>query len=409
MVKIEKKYIDNMSVISSNKHVGEVLDFIKNDHDRTVKEQMGLCEIPAPSYKEELRAKKVYEKMIEYGLEDVRMDEVNNVIGIRRGSKGGPRLVVAAHLDTVFNETKINLEVVNGIIHAPGIADDTRGLAELLGIARAFNEFSLNTLGEVIFVANVCEEGLGDLRGTKHLFGNDKNIHGFITIDGSGVESIVYEGAGSYRYEVIYNGPGGHSFGDFGLPSTNHAMGRAIAQIADLETKEEPKTTFTVGVVEGGTSVNSISGRSKMLIDLRSSSKEELDSLENSLLTILNDAALKENKRWNKDDMITVEINKIGNRPAGLQSTDSPIVQTAMTAMNALGLEAKLLGPSSTDANLPISLGIPAISTGRGGKSGSIHTLSEWFDPTRAYLGPQKTFLNILSLVGVEGVTDSLL
>lgn len=409
MGNIIEKYGDNVSTIYSNTLVQEALEFIKKDHENTVKEQVELCLIPAPSHHEESRAKKVYEKMLDYGLDDVYMDEVSNVIGIKKGTSSGPRLVVSAHLDTVFSETEINLEVVNGVIHAPGIADDTRGVAELLGIIRAFKEVPLKTIGEIVFVANVCEEGLGDLKGVKHIFSNDSNINGLITIDGTGVESIVYEGIGSYRYEVIYNGTGGHSFGDFGLPSTNHALGRAISEIADLETKEDPKTTFTVGVVEGGTSVNSISGKSSMLIDLRSNSKIELDLLENELIEILKKAALKENKRWNKEEMITVEINKIGSRPVGIQSPDSPVVQTAMASMSILGLEPKLLGPSSTDANYPISLGIPAISTGRGGKSGSIHTLKEWFDPKMAYLGPQKTLLNILSLVGLDEITKPML
>lgn len=393
----------------SNEMVQNGLKFIKEDHENTLVEQKDICGISAPTFKEEVRAKDYMIRLQELGLENVQMDIVGNVFGIRSGTGNGPKLIVAAHLDTVFPEgTNTAVLEKEGKFYAPGIADDTRGLAEILSIIRAFNETNIQTQGDIVFCGNVGEEGLGDLRGIKQLFRDNKDIDGFISIDGSEVSTITYLATGSHRYEINYEGPGGHSFGAFGLPSAIHALGRAMAKIADLDPPKEPKTTFTIGIVSGGTSVNVIAEKASMVVDMRSNSEKELLKLESEFLEIVKSAAAEENLRWNSNQ-ITVDIKLLGDRPAGSQSANEPIVQAVYAAGEMIGIQSKLSPPGSTDANIPISLGIPAIAVGRGGVSGGIHSKNEWFDPTDAYLGPQKTFLTILSLVGMKDVSSPLL
>lgn len=395
--------------LMSQPAVKQGLDFIKADHDNTVAEQKEICAIPAPPFKEQVRAEDYQKRLAALGLKDVQMDGEGNVFGVRPGVGGGPKLLVAAHLDTVFPEgTDTTVKEKEGRLYAPGIADDSRGLAALLSVVRAFNATGIKTAGDIIFCGNVGEEGLGDLRGVKALFRDHKDIDGFISIDGSGSDDITYLATGSHRYEITYQGPGGHSFGAFGLPSAIHALGRAIARIADLQTPKEPKTTFTVGTVSGGTSVNSIAAEAKMQVDMRSNSEEELLKLEAKFLEIVRQAAVEENARWGSDKL-AVDIRLVGDRPAGRQPESAAIVQAAWAAAEATGQAPKLDSPSSTDANLPISLGIPAITIGGGGKSGNGHAPGEWFDPTGAYLGPQRIFLTILGLVGVDGVSEPLL
>jgi tripeptide aminopeptidase len=395
--------------LASQEPVRKGLDFIKGDHENTVAEQKQICEIPSPPFKEQVRAEDYQKRLTALGLANVQMDKEGNVFGFRPGTGKGPKLLVAAHLDTVFPAgTDVSVKERDGKLYAPGIADDSRGLAALLGIIRAFNATGIKTTGDIIFCGNVGEEGLGDLRGVKALFRDIKDIGGFISIDGTGAEKITYLATGSHRYEITYKGPGGHSFAAFGRPSAIHAMGRAIARIADLTTPKEPKTTFTVGVISGGTSVNSIAAEARMQVDMRSNNMKELLDLEAMLLDIVKKAADEETARW-RGDKITVQIKLVGDRPAGIQPADSPTVQAAWASTQAIGQKPALDEPSSTDSNLPISLGIPAITVGGGGKDDNNHSPSEWFDPTDAYLGPQRVFLTILGLVGVDGVSEPLL
>jgi tripeptide aminopeptidase len=296
----------------------------------------------------------------------------------------------------------------DGKLYAPGISDNSRGLAALLSILRAFPAAGIKTAGDILFCGNVGEEGLGDLRGVKALFRDHKHIDGFISIDSAGTGSIIFRGTGSHRYEITYKGPGGHSYSAFGLPSATHALGRAVAKIADLKTPQKPKTTFTVGTVRGGTSVNSIAAEASMQVDMRSNREKELSELEARFLDIVKAAAAEENARWGSDKM-TVQINRVGGRPAGSQPPDAVIVQAAWASAEAMGQKPKLAEAGSTDSNLPISLGIPAITVGGGGKDGRTHSPAEWFDPADAYLGPQRIFLTIIGLVGLEGVSPPLL
>ncbi len=376
----------------ANPKVIKTLDDIKADDARALEEQKRITEIPAPPYKEKVRAEYFLKRMQELGFKDAAIDSEGNVIALRKGSGSGrPKLVVSAHLDTVFPEsTDVTVKEKDGAILAPGIGDDSRGLAALLSLIKAMNENSVATVGDLMVVGTVGEEELGNLRGVKALFRDHADIDGFISIDGLGITRVVNQATGSHRYEMIFRGPGGHSFQEFGLPSAIHALGRAVAKISELQTPSEPKTTFTVGTVVGGTSVNAIAGEAKMAVDMRSNSTDELLKLEARLLDLVRQAVVEENARWNTDKM-TVEIKLIGDRPAGIVSMDSPIVQATQRTVAAIARGPRVtFAGSSTDSNIAMSLGIPAVTIGGGGEGGNWHS-------------------RVLMLAGLDGVTKPAL
>jgi tripeptide aminopeptidase len=398
------------AAILGNPKVIKTLEDIKADDDRALAEQKRITEIPAPPYKEQVRAEYYLKRFIELGFKDALIDAEGNVIALRKGSGGGPKLVVSAHLDTVFPEgTDVTVKEKDGVILAPGIGDDSRGLAALLSLIQAMNANDIKTVGDVLFVGTVGEEELGNLRGVKALFRDHADIDGFISIDGLGITRIVNQGTGSHRYEMIFHGPGGHSFQEFGLPSAIHVMGRAIAKISELQTPKEPKTTFTVGTVAGGTSVNAIAAEARMAVDMRSDSTEELLKLEARLLDLVKDAVREENARWNSDK-IAVDIKLIGDRPAGIVALDSPIVQATQRAVAVVTRAPHVtFAGSSTDSNWAMSRGIPAVTIGGGGEGGNWHSRNEWYKPVDAYFGPQNALLTILVLTGLDGVTKPAL
>ena len=385
------------------------LAFLEADHQNTITDQIAITEIPAPPFKETKRARYYLERLQSIGLSDVAEDSEGNVFGTYKGSGDGPRIFVSAHLDTVFNEgTDTTVQKKEGRLYAPGIADNSRGLAALLSVIRALKETGIQTVGDIVFGGDVGEEGLGDLRGMKAFFRARQDIDAYITVDGVKEQVITYLATGSRRYEVTFHGPGGHSWNAFGLPSAIHALGRAIAKIGNIVTPSDPKTTFTVGTITGGTSVNSIAAEASMLVDLRSASETELKTLENNMLALLEEAATEENSRWNSN-AIKVSSKIVGDRPAGQQSPDSPLVQAVWAATQAVGLVPEFGPASSTDANLPMSLGIPSIRLCGGGAEGLNHSLEEWYDPKDGYRGPQKIFMALLGLVGVAGLTEPIL
>ncbi len=402
--------VASQAIVTAPK-VRKALDDIKADDAAAFTEQKRITEIPAPPFKESARGSYLLQRFRELGLKDAAIDTEGNVIGLRRGSgPGRPKLVISAHQDTVFPEgTDVSVKEKDGMALAPGIGDDARGLAALLSLLKAMNTNDLVTVGDVMFVATVGEEELGNLRGVKALFRDHADIDGFISIDGIGTTRVVNQGTGSHRYEFIFKGPGGHSFQEFGLPSAIHAMGRAIAKISDLETPAEPKTTFTVGTVRGGTSVNAIAAEARMTVDMRSDSTEELLKLEGRLLGLVKQAVVEENARW-KTDKLTLEIKLIGDRPAGLTQADSPIVLAMQGAVKALtpAAQVALIG-SSTDSNQAMSLGIPAVTVGGGGEGGNWHSRSEWYKPVDAWLGPQSALLTVLTLSGLDGASKPTL
>lgn len=374
-----------------------------------IREQFRLTEIPAPPFKEEVRAAYYLTLMQDRGLEDAYIDSEGNAIGIRRGNGDGPTLLIAAHLDTVFPEgVDTSIELRGGRYYAPGIGDDTRGLAAMLSIIETLNDSGIQTHGDIMFAANVGEEGRGDLRGIKAIFRDHPQIDGFVSIDGVRLRRITTGGTGSRRFEFQFSGPGGHSFGAFGLASAIHAMGRTISKIADFETPSFPKTTFTIGTVAGGTSVNSIAADAVFALDMRSNDREQLALLEERAKAAAIEAVAEENARWDSGE-ITVDFVLIGDRPAGRTATEDSLVQAAALAFEKVGIELQQLGISSTDSNVPMSLGIPAITIAGGGNGGGAHSPDEWFTPTNSHEGPQTSFLIALAMVGIQGVDTGLL
>ncbi len=392
--------------------VKAALAAIEKDDELTLRDQVELNEIPAPPFKEGARAREFQGRMKALGIADARIDAEGNVIGVRKGTGGGPRLVLSAHLDTVFPEgTDVKVTRKDGKLYAPGIYDDARGLAAVLQVLRTMNALGMRTVGDVIFVGTVGEEELGDLRGVKALFRDDPAIDGFISVDGPVVWRIVNAATGSRRYRIAFRGPGGHSFAAFGLPSAIHAMGRMIAKVGEVRTPDTPKTTFTVGTVTGGTSVNSIAADAELGLDMRSNSAEELAGLEKEILALAQQAADEENRRWNArpERSIKVELKLVGDRPAGSLPVTSPVVDTARAALGALGQPVRYIQASSTDSNTPISMGIPAATLGGGGIGGGSHSPGEWYTPANAWLGPQSLLLAVLGLAGLAEVTQPLL
>ena len=384
------------------------VNFLAADHQNTISEQIAINEVPAPPFQEQERGWFYKEKLAALGLSDVTEDAEGNVFGVFRGGNG-PKVFVSAHLDTVFAAgTDVKVREKDGKLYAPGIADNARGLAVILSVIRALKDAGIQTTGDIIFGGDVGEEGLGDLRGVKAFFRDHPEVDGYIAIDGVKEQIITYLATGSRRYEISYRGPGGHSWNAFGLPSAIHALGRAIAKIGDVETPSQPKTTFTVGTITGGTSVNSIAAEATMLLDMRSADDAELKKLETKVLGLLEEAAAEENARWNSSS-IKVESKLVGDRPAGQQDPAAAIVQAAWAATEAVGMTPEFGPASSTDANLPMSLGIPSIRLCGGGAEGNNHSLDEWYDPTEGYRGAQKLFMTLLGLVGVDGLSEPLL
>jgi len=380
--------------------VKTALDAVKANESKTLDDQIRFCQIPAPSFKEDVRGKELERVFREIGLQNVRVDKVGNVLGELRGAAAHPHLVMAAHLDTVFPEgTDVRVKRESNTLRGPGIADDCRGLAVLVAVAREMKSAGVHLKGSVTFVANVGEEGLGDLRGVKQLFRETlkDQIDNFVSIDGTGVH-VTNVAVGSHRYRVTFKGPGGHSFGAFGLANPMGAMGRAIAKIQEMQVAKQPKTTFNVGRVGGGTSVNSIPFEAWMEVDMRSSDPPSLAAVDASFQKAIDAAVLEENQRWGGKPTITVVRELVGDRPAGSTPENSPIVRSGLVAATALGFNATL-GEGSTDSNMPMSLKIPAITIGGGGRGRDTHALTESFDVTDAWMGTQHALLLVVSLV----------
>jgi tripeptide aminopeptidase len=389
----------------SSPAVSRALRFFETNADAITEEQIRICSIPASPFGEQERAEYLSQKFRELGLTEVEIDEEGNCLGLIRGASRSPVLVVSAHLDTVFSKdadfTVIRHE---GRLFAPGISDDGCGLAALLALAHVIQQERIELEGSLLFVGTVGEEGEGNLRGVRHLFTNGRwasQVDAFLSFDGPGVDRITNRALGSRRYRVEFSGPGGHSWGDFGVPNPVHAIGRAISRLAGYPVPRDPRTTFNVGRVEGGTSVNSIPGSAVMEVDLRSAAQTELQRLDAFFRRAMRDAADEENARRRAGEpLLKLKLNLIGERPMGETPTDSPLVEIALDATRLLGFEPRL-DQSSTDSNLPISMGIPAITLGAGGASGFSHTLDEWYDPRDRDKGLKRGLLVILSFVGI--------
>jgi tripeptide aminopeptidase len=384
-------------------------DFISKDHDRFVREIIQITEIEAPPFKEEKRAATFAEMLRQSGLNDVEIDAEGNVIGVRKGAGTGPLIAIAAHLDTVFPEgTNVKVSRDGTKLRAPGVGDDSRALAVLLVMIRAMDAAKIQTVSDILFIGNVGEEGPGDLRGVKYLFQKgpykDK-IKMFISLDPYGAgNDITIGGIGSKRFKVTFKGPGGHSYGSFGLVSPAYALGNAILKLSRMQVPSKPKTTFNVGVIGGGTSVNSIPFESWMDVDIRSETKDELNKAVDTFTKLMRDAAEEENRaRSIAQGRIEVEVKQIGDRPFGQIPISAPMVQTATAVIEALGM-TPAYGLSSTDSNIPLSMGIPALTLESGGTGSRNHTLDEWIDveKTLSVRGIKAAMAILLALAGIQ-------
>ena len=374
--------------------------------DELTQEQAAICEIPAPPFGEEARAEYLAARFRQCGLRETAIDTEGNCVALRRGANLRPLLVMSAHLDTVFPAgTNFTVRREGARLFAPGIADDGCGLVALLALVGALEENEIETEGSILFVGTVGEEGEGNLRGARHLLTRGewaREIDAFVSLDGPGIEGITHRAVGSRRYRVRCAGAGGHSWGDFGVPNPVHALGRTIARLVAYPAPVRPRTTFNVGRVEGGAGVNCIAQEAVMDVDLRSESPDELKRLDAYFRRAAREAVEEENAaRRSGTPPLELEMKLIGDRPGGETPKDAPLVRLAEAATRALG-SAPRLGCSSTDANIAISLGVPAITVGAGGLSANSHTLDEWYDPRGRELALNRALLLLLGTVGMR-------
>lgn len=375
-------------------------------HERDIAErQIEFARIPAPPFGESMRSEWLRERFLDLGLTEVRVDAVGNVLGIRPGSEAGtPLLALTAHIDTVFPAgTPIDIRREGVRLLGPGISDNAAGLSALLAVAEALNAVAFATRAPLLFVGNVGEEGEGDLRGMRHLFQSSwaERIGRTLVIDGAATDTVATEAVGSRRFEVVVHGPGGHSWSDFGTVNPIAALARGLARFADTSVPQEPKTTYNIGVIQGGTSVNSIPEQVSARIDLRSASTEQLDRLETLLRDAIEAGVNAEQPAARSSRSLSVEFRPIGNRPAAELDPDAYILHVIRAVDAQLGNNARLQR-ASTDANIPLSMGREAIAIGGGGTGGGAHTLHEWYDPTGRDLGLRRILLTLLVLAGVE-------
>lgn len=390
--------------LHSNESVTLAFRFFESHAADFIEEQIRICSIPAPPYGESERAEYLQLRFIECGLDETHLDAEGNCVALRRGRDLNPLVVVSAHLDTVFPVgTDFTVRREQGRLLAPGIADDGCGLAALIALVKALQESAIETEGSLLFVGTVGEEGEGNLRGARFLLNEGAwagRVDAFVSLDGPGVERITHAALGSRRYRVRLRGVGGHSWGDFGAANPVHALGRAIAQLASYPAPTDPRTTFNVGRIEGGAGVNVIPTEAVMDVDLRSASADELHRLDAFFRRTAREAVDEENSRRRAGDRpLELDVKLIGDRPSGETPAESLIVQLAVEATRAVG-HTPVLERSSTDSNIAISLGIPAITLGAGGSSGNSHTLEEWYDPRGRDVGLQRALLLLLGLAG---------
>lgn len=373
--------------------------------------QLEMAKIAAPPFGEAVRADWLRERFHELELEDVRIDDVGNVFGTRKGL--GRRFVsLSAHIDTVFPAgTPLNIRQQGSRLYGPGVSDNGAGVAAMLAVAAALKAVKLTNQLPIVFIGNVGEEGEGDLRGMRHIFSNPKwrdQIQHSLVLDGAGCDTIVAEALGSRRFEVIVRGPGGHSWSDFGAPNPIVVLSRAIQTFSQTQVPTTPKTTFNIGVIRGGTSVNSIPESASMRIDIRSTSMSEMERLEMVMRHSL-DRAIEEESRamharggsQKRSAALGYEVVVIGNRPAGELDAKARILQVIRAVDAHLGNAAQVQR-ASTDANIPLSLGREAAAIGGGGTGGGAHTLQEWFDCSGRELGLKRILLTLLTLAGVS-------
>ncbi len=402
-----------LTTLCADERVKAALQVCVDEVATAMEEQIRISEIESPTFAEAVRGEEVARLMKVYGLTDVVIDPIGNVVGRRPGTGNGPVLAIAAHLDTVFPAgTELKVRKEGHLYYGPGIGDNASGLRSLLQILRALEKAGVETDGDILFVGTVGEEGNGDIRGAKALFDGSRKIDGFMALDMADINTVQNGATGAHRWRLAIEGEGGHSYLDYGyVPSAIHAMCRAGAMIADLDLPENPKTTYTIGTIKGGTTVNTIAARCEVDVDMRSVDLPTLEALEAKVLAAFEEAVRIENAHWPKADeahQLKLVKTQIGNRPAGLRPLDCPAVQAALGALDALGIEARNIKCSSTDVNAPMSKNIPSVCVGTGGVTYLEHSLKEYFDSTDMHLGPQLALLAALAMVGLKGTKGAL-
>ena len=374
--------------------------YARSADERTLEEQAELSAIPAPPFAEAERARRMGELMAEAGLEQVRSDTIGNVLADLPGSGDGEPLVLSAHLDTVFPaEVDVTVSREGHLLRGPGISDDARGLAVLLSVARCLREGAIRCATPVLFAATVGEEGLGDLRGVKHLFGEGegREAAGFISVDGAGLERLVVRALGSRRFRISARGPGGHSWIDWGLVNPIHTLGHAVSRLTSLDLPADPTTTLTVARWGGGKSINAIPQEAWIEVDTRSESDDHLADLERRI----RDVVRASRAAAGTGGPLDMAIELLGHRPGGQTTSDAALLRAAVAATRHVGAEA-VFTASSTDANVPMSLGIPAVTIGGGGEAGQAHSTDEWYRNIRGVEGVQRALYTLLLAAGVE-------
>jgi len=366
--------------------------------------QLQVTSIAAPPWGEAGRSEWLLRRFTELSLENEHQDEIGNVFGVRPGSDpNAPYIALSAHLDTVFpTGTEVSVRRDGGKLYGPGISDNSSGIIALLAIAAALHAAAIPNRAPILFIGNVGEEGEGDLRGMRHIFQQPKwsaNIASLVVLDGAGTDTIIAEGLGSRRYEVTIRGHGGHSWSDFGVANPIVGLARVIDRFTRTPVPASPKTTYNIGIISGGTSVNSIPESATMRVDTRSASVEELDKLERALHEAV-DQVIPELTGRKREELLTAEVRIIGNRPAADLPSDSQLLNMIRTVDSHLNITAKIQR-ASTDANVPLSLGREAIAIGAGGTGGGAHTIHEWYDAAGRDLGLKRILLLTLALAGV--------
>ena len=401
------QYVEETRSLAANSTVADAVRRAEALNDWALERLIELTEIPAPPFMEDARGRRFGELLGELGADSVWTDEEGNVIGLRRGRTGERTIGFGGHLDTVFPEgTDVSVRQSGDTLFAPGVGDDTRGLVVVLSVLRALEEAGVETDDDVIFVGVVGEEGLGDLSGMKHLYregGDAPDV--WIDVDGGGLDRLVTMGLGSVRYRVTFEGPGGHSWGAFGTANPMHAMSRAVRyfqDVADTLTRSGPRTSYNVGRIGGGTSVNAVPFESWMEVDMRSESPESLGRIEQVFLAAMDRALDEENALRREGAPLTVDKDKIGDRPSGELDPSTPLIQRAIATTEHLGGDPEL-ARSSTDSNIPISLGVPAVTIGRGGIGGNGHAPDEFWVNRDAHLAVQRALLLVVAEAGLAG------
>lgn len=389
----------------------KAMDYLKADEADRFEELKELVVVHGAPFKEHLKRGPLYKAKLEaYGAEDCAMDSEGNVLGYVYGTgPARPKILVEGHLDTVFpEETPLAVTEKDGRFYCPGIGDDTAALACNLSVLRAVRHAGLKPVGTLIFGGTVGEEGEGNARGIRFLMREHDDLDAVLSVESHGAEHVCLQAVGIRRYEFEFSGPGGHSWRAFGTPNPVHAMGRAVAEIADLTTPLSPRTTFSVGVVSGGSSINAIPQTARMKVDMRSVDPEELSRLASAVQSLVERAVAEENLRWRSAERITFTMKVIGDKPAGTLPEDSVVAQTALAATEAVDLPAKPAGPASTNQNIPVNMGVPALVVGSGGTFKGVHSLEESYTPAGSYKGAQKVLLLLFALAGLSGVTEPL-